>query len=375
MQTQMNNYFEMTLHKKIVTLSHVLGQGGEGGVLTINGFPNLVAKIFLNDTYQNYKITSNTMQRSLTSSKMIHENTSVEIGSKLMIMAKRPPKTLFAGENNFSVTWPIDILRRYNPEAHFATLSDTIGYAMYRVPLGYQKIFSMMHPKDRKTIFPHTSWKHLVHAALNLAQVLQELHNFRYIVGDLNYNNIMVNPKGRIVLIDVDSFQVRDYDTTSVIYPCNVYFPECSPPELLKQTTTLTKFIRTIHADNYILAIIIFKLLMNNIHPCNGVWQDTTGEPPLIDTHIINGECWFMNLPYFTPPPAAMPFTIFSEELQTLFWRCFKAGHATPSERPRASEWAETLQRFESSLVQCSINPLHWHIPHMRDCPLCKVNW
>ncbi len=375
MQTQQNNYFEMIFHKKIITLTHVLGQGGEGGVLTIEGFPNLVAKIFLNNTHQSDKITSSTIQQSLTSSKMLHDLSSVDIGSKLMIMAKRPPKTLIASENGFSVTWPIDILRHYNSESQFASLSNTIGYAMYRVPPDYKRISFMMHPKARKSEFPQTSWKQVVRIALNLAQVLQELHNYRYIVGDLNYNNIMVNPKGRIVLIDTDSFQVRDFEISSVIYPCNVYFPECSPPELLKQSTLNTPYIRTIHADNFILAIIIFKLLMNNIHPCNGVWQDTTTEPPAIENHIINGDFGFLGKPYFTPPPAAMPFTIFSEELQTLFLRCFQTGHQNPAERPRASEYAVALRHFESALVQCRINPLHWHGPHIKECPLCKVNW
>ncbi len=89
-----------------------------------------------------------------------------------------------------------------------------------------------------------------------------------------------------ITLVDVDSFQVSD-STSGAIFRCPVGKPEFTPPEL--QGKAFADIDRTFAHDLFGLAVGMFRLLMEGIHPFNGVFS-VQGDPPLLENRISSGQ-------------------------------------------------------------------------------------
>ena len=90
----------------------------------------------------------------------------------------------------------------------------------------------------------------------------------------------MVTPQGLPVIIDTDSFQVPNPGSPSNPFLCPVMTPEFTPPERTDNGDTPIKP----EQDNFGLAVIIYRLLHNGIHPFNG--RERAGEIPEIPNRI-----------------------------------------------------------------------------------------
>lgn len=75
----------------------------------------------------------------------------------------------------------------------------------------------------------------MLRTGYNLAATVSAVHAGGYVVGDLNYTNVLVSGDALVTLIDTDSFQVPDPDQ-KMVYRCTVYTPEFTPPELQNDT-------------------------------------------------------------------------------------------------------------------------------------------
>jgi DNA-binding helix-hairpin-helix protein with protein kinase domain len=79
-------------------------------------------------------------------------------------------------------------------------------------------------------------------------------------VGDLRESNLLVAPSGLVVLIDCDSFQVRD-DEDGRVYHCRVGSGEYLPPELQAGVDFSRLEVDRLEADRFSLAVLVFRFL------------------------------------------------------------------------------------------------------------------
>ena len=234
--------------------SDVLGAGGEGAVYDVRSHPDLVAKIY-------------------------HPNRRTDdVINKLDVMINYRPGTEDAQTGHVFVAWPSHLV--------YDTASDVIGFLMPKVDKTHS-LFEYYNPALRHRHAPEIHYANLCSVAKSLATALDRLHGQGYVVGDINESNAYITENEHVTLIDSDSFQITDYQTTPhTIYRCVVGKPEYTPPEL--QGVSFADVDRNIHHDRFALAVIIYQLLMEGTHPFRGVYTGT-GDPPGIETYISQG--------------------------------------------------------------------------------------
>ena len=157
---------------------NLIGSGGEGSIYTLDELPDLVAKVY--------------------------HSPSGTIGAKLALMVDNPPNMPALG-GHVSIAWPLDTLHSALP----VSAGNTVGFLMHKIS-SMQPVTSAYNPAARKRNFPHYTYKHLCAVAINIAIVVDAIHDRNYVIGDINESNIMVSADGLVTLIDTDSFQVFD---------------------------------------------------------------------------------------------------------------------------------------------------------------------
>lgn len=318
-------------------LDKELGAGGEGSVYTVDGNPDLVAKI-----YHPNRRTSDVFQ-------------------KLQLMIQYPPKTVDDITGKLYVAWPESLL--------YDDTQKPIGFIMPKVEK-QNLLFDYYNPSLRKRNAQHVNYANLCSVAMNLAKSLNELHGRGYVVGDINESNAYVVENDHVTLIDSDSFQVKDYQTTpEKIYRCVVGKPEYTPPEL--QGISFNSTDRTPVHDRFALGVVIYQLLMEGHHPFRGIYKGK-GEPPKVEQNIAQGYFLYnsQQIP-LKPPPTAIGYQSLHPELRSLFSACFDHGHGDPNTRPDPRQWATALETAIATLRQCGKNRNHWYFGTASSCPWC----
>lgn len=317
--------------------SATLGAGGEAKVFAVLDAPELAAKVY-------------------------HRPTA-ERADKLAAMLANPPEDPMASQGHVSIAWPSDLLL----SAHGP--SQVMGFLMSRVR-DMHPIIDFYHPKTRRHRHPLFNYLYLVRTARNLAACVNALHARGYVVGDLNESNILVGETALVTLVDTDSFQVPD-PRNGQVYRCRVGKPEFTPPEL--QSVSFAWVDRKPEHDLFGLAVLLFQLLMEGIHPFAGKHLGR-GEPLPLEARVAKG--WFPYAPVgragTVPMPTAPPFELLPPRLRDLFVQCFNLGHTEPERRPAAAVWQAALLEAEASLTACAANPQHRYGNHLRACPWCE---
>ena len=311
-----------------ITLGRELGAGGEGAVFDIRDQPDVVVKI-----YHPERRTSNVFK-------------------KLELMIQYPPRAEDEHSGHLYVAWPKHLI--------YDSADNAIGFAMPKVNKK-NSLFDYYNPSRRKKNAQHVNYASLCNVAQSLAKSLDELHGRGYVVGDINESNAYIVEDDYVTLIDSDSFQVKDYQTTpNTIYRCIVGKPEYTPPELQGMSFKTTD--RAPFHDRFALAVAIYQLLMEGSHPFRGIYQGA-GEPPKVEAYISRG--YFLhsksrNVP-LSPTPASVPWDSLHSNIKELFIRCFDKGHTNPQSRPEPKEWSIALEQTMKDLRQCNVNPNHWY--------------
>jgi len=309
-------------------LDREVGGGGEARIWTVRNQPQLAAKM--------YRTPTPTREAKLTA-----------------MLAHAPPSSA-------AVAWPTDLLYQRK---------QFVGFLMPRVQDSLS-IFHVYHPLKRAKLQVTFHWsRFLHHTALNLATVVASIHASGHVIGDLNESNILVNPQALVTLVDTDSFQIRTGSGDT--YRSPVGKAEFTPPEL--QGVDFKQIDRTAAHDHFGLAVLIFHLLMDGVHPFAGVL--TSGKS------VGRVDLYCMKRGYFPytpnrrvqPPPGAPAFDRLHPELQAAFERCFVDGHSDPSARPTAQVWRDALLAAKNALTTCSADPAHLYSDHLGACPECVV--
>ncbi len=316
--------------------STMIGSGGEGRIYGVREEPNLVAKIYH------------------------HPND--EEAEKLTVMYNYPPTTVMAIPGTPSIAWPVDLLHTQGNRRQI------VGFLMPKVTKA-SPIHTFYTPKTRREQKPLFNYLYLHRTARNLVAAIGDLHASGYVVGDVNESNILVTDTALVMLVDTNSFQVRDPETGR-LFRCPVGKAEFTPPEL--QGQAFRTLDRTPQHDRFGLGVLIFQLLMEGTHPFSGVYRGS-GDPPAIESRIQAGHFVYGTKPVpYQPMPFAPPFNLLHPQLQDLFIRCFETGYQAPHLRPDAKTWFAALREAEASLLTCDQYSQHRYSHHLNTCPWCE---
>lgn len=317
----------------VVTLGARVGGGGEADIFAVDGKPDKVAKIYL-----------------------AHAVDRIE---KLQVMVQHPPADPTQHQGHVSICWPVSLL--------FNLSNKGVGFLMPRLDWSkHRELFKLYNPRDRVKEAPYFTWTYLLKAAENIAIVLDSVHARGYVIGDVNESNFFVSDQALVTLIDCDSMQVR---TPGKVFRCPVAKADYLAPEL--HGADLTKTDRRKEHDNFALAVLIFLLLMEGVHPYSGVWR-LAGDPPDIGRRIASGDFAYAGSSRISPMPSAPPYNLLPATLKALFGRTFADGHKNPAARPTAKEWHRALADLSGNLDLCSVNTQHQYSRHLARCPWCE---
>ena len=318
---------------RVLTLAHRLGAGGEAAVYAVAGEPALAAKIY-------------------------HRPTPAH-AAQLRAMLTNPPDGPARQRGHSAIAWPT--------EPVFDAQGSCAGFLMpridYRTSIPLLKLYN---PHDRRQAAPRFTWEYLLRAARNLAGVVATMHARGYVLGDVNESNLLVTGTALVTLVDCDSHQVPAGNGR--VFRCPVGKAEYTPPEL--QGCDFSAVDRGPAHDSFGLAVLIFLLLMEGVHPFAGVWQGA-GAPPPIAQHIRVGNWPYTGARALLPPRHALPLGMLPPGLQRLLVRCFRDGHRNPGARPTPQQWQRALAEAERQLTRCRVNGQHVYGRHLRRCPWC----
>ena len=228
-----------------VVLGTEIARGGEGGIHEVPTSPWMVAKVW-------------------------NEPSPSKV-DKLTVLLRRssgPPRR--AGDR-IALAWPERALQDETGQV--------VGFLMPRAPDGYHQLVRYCSRGARRELEAERGSAYtrleLLNIARNVAEAFQWVHAQHCLVGDVNHTNILVDrDTGSVFLIDVDSFQVTD-ERTGVTHRCDVGKDEFTPPHLLNRQ--LGSVDRTPDDDGFGLAILIFEILMDGVHPYDAVNTSAQG--------------------------------------------------------------------------------------------------
>jgi DNA-binding helix-hairpin-helix protein with protein kinase domain len=206
-----------------------LATGGEAVVYSVQGHPGLVAKIY-------------------TEARPEREG-------KLAFMLANPPRNPTAAQNHAAYAWPTALLSS-------TTSKGIVGFLMPKVT-GMKEVFNFYNPGTRKRTSVHFDYRYLVQTARNISGVMAELHSRGYLIADVSQKNILVSDAALVTVLDTDSFEFRD-PKTNVLHLCNVRTPGFIAPEGYSASPNDP---RAIEEDRFALAVMVFHLLMEGVHP------------------------------------------------------------------------------------------------------------
>ncbi|WP_298092667.1 protein kinase domain-containing protein [uncultured Catenibacterium sp.] len=343
---------------KIYDLGQRLGGGGEGEIYDIVGNPSLVAKIYFNSKFNPVPGNSNPRKN---------------LKEKIETMLEQPVQPYVNGV--LTVAWPQDLL--LNQQGQF------VGYVMPRVKSTHH-IFAASRERERMQLYPHYTWKTSIAIAYNLSLAVKIIHQSNAVVGDMNPNNIMIDEHGHVTIIDTDSFNITNKNTSKV-YKCSVGISEMLAPELQGKNLADPRSVFNEKTDDFSLAIHICTLLMNNCHPfgCTSfnISQSSTSTNPVV-YNILRGNCPYVTNAKGKASPDSPDVKMLPKDIRDLFDRAFNYTSSTAiksstiRKRPSAREWQNALGKLlNSNMKTCKkLYPeVHVYPASYHKCPWCAI--
>lgn len=323
-------------HFEKISLGRIINRGGAAGrIYEVEGQPQSVAKIFYNLT------KSNTNRKKLES---------------MLLNAPHFPPTIKDGVEYVQIAWPTAILE---DEKGFC-----VGYIMPLINMDKAvSLDHLMQKSIRQKLGLSEKYSYRLFAAYNVASMVAALHQCGHYIVDLKPSNVSVYRDTMIVaMVDCDGFSIQGERGTR--FPAEFVSEEYIYPEGMD----LSCAEMGEEQDKFALAVIIFKLLNNGIHPFSGVPRKDTDmltiQQRIEDYHYAYGS-WLDK--YQAPHPYSL-HSYFDKKTLDMFDRAFVCGQ----ERPTAKEWVEHLWYLLHNLKQCKQNPDHVYFTS-KGCGLCAV--
>lgn len=224
---------------------------------------------------------------------------------------------------------------------------------------------SIIQNKVTFSKFQNINYRMLVRASLELTRNVSAIHKAGYIIGDMNPKNFVVARDLTVYAVDVDSFQ---FESQNVFYRTSGRLLEWLHPDLHMEDWPEIE-IAPEH-DCFTLAKLIFQLLTFGENPFAAIYEDSTrevnGANAVRQRHYPFNDDRAKSLGISTRPGVIHP-KFLSKRLDKLFNRAFLG---SLDEIPTPSEWQYALAKFYDALIECEINPSHFHNKSAR-CPMC----
>ncbi|WP_113879745.1 protein kinase domain-containing protein [Marinobacter nauticus] len=284
--------------------------------------------------------------------KIYHEpEKDPERRGKIQQMLASPPDD--QGLTHFA--WPVALLT--NSKGAF------VGYAMPLLPMGdYVSLDLLLNRKGRELARLPESRNLRVTAAINLARRVAQLHARGHCIIDLKPANLLVHKQtGDVVVVDCDGFAIQG---DQQFIPGHQYTTGYIAPEAWQRGASPEELGQP--QDRFALAVIIFQLLNEGLHPYQGVPGDRQHIPSDIQGRI--GENLYAYGRQSSGKIKPSPWSLhrdFPESIATAFHQSFRS----VNHRPKAEDWVETLNEAYKTLRFCRKNRHHafWK----DNCPLC----
>lgn len=316
-----------------LALGALLGEGAAGRVHAIAGDPALAAKLYHPD-------------RDLK---------ALEV--KIDLMLANPPRLpvlAHDGHDYPQIAWPVDKLR--DDKGRFA------GFLMPAIDLSRStSLVNLLQRSSRRAEKLPEYYGYRVLVARNLAAVFVELHQAGHLMIDMKPANLRFYPgPSWMAVVDIDGFSIAGPAT--VRSPADQVSDEYVAPEGFgRRVETLDEA-----QDRFALAVIIFQLLNNGLHPFAGA-ATRPGQPSDTQGRINAGL-----YPYgLTANPEAAPSALSLHEslprdTRALFDRAFTRG----GERPDAGAWRRNLDQLLEQIEPCAKKPAE-HAHFGLGCGFC----
>ncbi|QIG79760.1 hypothetical protein [Stakelama tenebrarum] len=315
-------------------LGKLLGEGAAGKVYSIPEMPGSAAKIYHGEAEcRRYE-------------------------AKIDRMLANPPDLSAAvheGVRYPQIAWPEAKL--YDKARRF------IGFLMPEIDFRRStSLVNLLQKNSRRVEKLSDYYGYRVLVARNLASVFAELHRAGHHMIDMKPANLRFYPAvSWMAVVDTDGFSIAGSEGR---IPAEQVSDEYIAPESWKQEPAALGEAQ----DQFALAVIIFQLLNNGVHPFAGkAAPGTPAQPADIQSRILKGL-----YPYGASPPddvvpsAASIHKSFRRATRSLFDRAFMPGQA----RPDAAEWRDHLDTLISQLVPCPAKPKE-HAHFGMGCGFC----
>lgn len=319
-----------------ISLGKILNKGGAGGkIYAVIDHPDLVAKIFHD------------------------KNKSRQYRPKLEAMLQNQPHIdpiIYDDRPFVQLAWPK------------AVLEDDKGFCVgYLMPLikteDAVSLDHLMQKAVRRKMGLSESYANRLYAAYNVASMVAALHKCGHYIVDLKPANVSVYKENMLVaMFDCDGFSIAGLKER---FPAEYVSEEYIYPEGMTQTCAEMGE----EQDRFALAVIIFKLLNNGIHPFSGTPRKSEDGNLPIQTRIEQYHYAYGMWPdtYQEPHPYSI-HTYFDKKTLGLFDRAFLKGQ----KRPSAKDWQVHLESLFRNLKTCKKNPDHSYFTS-KGCGLCAV--
>lgn len=321
-------------HFEKVRLGELINRGGAAGKIYAQlGNPNSVAKIFHN------KSKSSTNRKKLEAMLLNRPNFPPAIKDGIEYVQIAWPDALLEDENGFCVGYLMPLIN----------MSEAVS------------LDHLMQKAIRKKLKLSEKYAYRVFAAYNITSMVAALHKCGHYIVDLKPSNVSVYKDTMMVaMVDCDGFSIQgelgrypaEFVSEEYIYPEGM---ELSCEEMGEEQ------------DKFALAVMIFKLLNNGIHPFSGVPRKNDVEMLTIQNRIEQYHYAYGLWPdtYQAPHPYSI-HDYFDKKTLELFERAFVKGQ----ERPSAKEWQEHLRTMMHNLKTCKKDSNHAYFTS-KGCGLC----
>lgn len=274
------------------------------------------------------------------------------LARKVQAMIANPPSEPATEPGHRTFIWPTAAIYEGN---RFR------GYCMPLLTKRHVKLVDIVDAKARKASgLGHWDWGARLIICHNLAQGIASLHAGNAACGDLNEENAVVDERGLVSLLDMDSISFRSPDGT--LYPgAGIARDDWRPPEYGPQATY------TVEGDNWALAVQIYMLLMESTRP-----YSTRGSGMLPGDAVRAGTFPILDPQRYHPPKFSPPLDLLPPALQQCFITTFGVGRPHPSKRTPPGVFAEELKAVMANLVRCDDDANHVFADNRQRCPWCE---
>ena len=208
----------------------------------------------------------------------------------------RPP--IHDSATKVALAWPRDILY-YHGGPNDGLMA---GFTMPKIDMDqYKEILHYYHPGKRRELNESLAQKGILvptegdkledllnSIVRSTLTIFSSIHKLGYVIGDVNESNILVNFEGLVAFVDSDSFQVQD-DINRIIHRSPVGKDGFLSPRVIGLTgekctdrrcasgrpsghnKSFMCFDRIQEDDNFAIAVMLFKQLMNGVHPLDNI--------------------------------------------------------------------------------------------------------